>query len=86
MLLFPSAPFPASYHFSAFLRPWNFHYFCIWNALKLPVTQVPLGLSKDGLPLGIQVVAAPFQDHLCIAVAKELERAFGGYVPPFTVD
>lgn len=86
VLLYPSAPWPASYHYTAFLRPWNFNYFCIWNALQMPVTQVPLGLGGDGLPLGIQVVAAPYQDHLCIAVAKELERAFGGYVPPFQVD
>lgn len=46
------------------------------------MTQVPMGL-KNGLPVGIQVVAAPYQDRLCIAVAKELERAFGGYVPAF---
>ncbi|CAG9832533.1 unnamed protein product [Diabrotica balteata] len=83
VLLYPSAPFPASYHHAAYLRPWNFHYFVIWNVLKFPVTQVPMGLNKEGLPVGIQVVAAPYQDHLCIAVAKELEKAFGGYVPPF---
>ncbi|CAH1161690.1 unnamed protein product [Phyllotreta striolata] len=83
VLLYPSAPFPASYHHASYLRPWNFHFFVIWNVLKFPVTQVPMGLSKDGLPVGIQVVAAPYQDHLCIAVAKELEKAFGGYVPPF---
>ncbi|XP_074027592.1 fatty-acid amide hydrolase 2-A isoform X2 [Leptinotarsa decemlineata] len=83
VLLYPSAPFPASYHHAAYLRPWNFNLFSIWNVLKFPVTQVPMGLGKDGLPLGIQVVAAPYQDRLCLAVAKELERAFGGYVPPF---
>ncbi|XP_057653698.1 fatty-acid amide hydrolase 2-A-like isoform X1 [Diorhabda carinulata] len=82
VLLYPSAPFTASYHHASYLRPWNFNFFVLWNVLKFPVTQVPLGLS-DGLPVGIQVVAAPYQDHLCIAVAKELEKAFGGYVPPF---
>ncbi|CAH1106613.1 unnamed protein product [Psylliodes chrysocephalus] len=86
VLLYPSAPFPASYHHASYLRPWNFHFFVIWNVLKFPVTQVPMGLSKDGLPVGIQVVAAPYQDHLCIAVAKELEKAFGGYVPPFETE
>lgn len=85
VLLYPSAPWPASYHNSAYLRPFNFSYYAIWNVLNLPVTQVPLGLSKEGLPLGIQVIAAPYQDHLCIAVAKELEKGFGEYVPPFTV-
>jgi len=28
------------------------------------------------------VIAAPYNDHLCFAVAKELETAFGGWVPP----
>ncbi|XP_026669099.1 LOW QUALITY PROTEIN: fatty-acid amide hydrolase 2-like [Ceratina calcarata] len=29
-----------------------------------------------------QVVAAPYNDHLCLAVARELEKAHGGWVPP----
>lgn len=85
VLLYPSHPFPASYHYTSFLRPYNFGYWAIFNVLKFPVTQVPLGISKDGLPLGIQVVAAPLQDHLCLAVARELEKAFGGWVPPCPV-
>lgn len=85
ILLYPSHPFPAVYHYSSILRPYNFGYWAVFNVLKLPVTQVPMGLSKDGLPLGIQVVAAPYKDHLCIAVAKELQKAFGGWVPPFPV-
>ena len=32
----------------------------------------------------MQVIAAPNQDRLCIAVAEELEKAFGGWVPPMT--
>ncbi|KAL0275321.1 UNVERIFIED_CONTAM: hypothetical protein PYX00_003209 [Menopon gallinae] len=85
VLLYPSHPFPANYHYSAFLRPFNFGSWAIFNVLKLPVTQVPLGLSKDGLPMGIQVVAGPYKDHISIAVARELEKAFYGWVPPFPV-
>ncbi|KAJ9578564.1 hypothetical protein L9F63_005214 [Diploptera punctata] len=85
VLLFPSHPFPAVYHYSSFLRPYNFVYWGIFNVLMLPVTQVPMGLNKDGLPLGIQVVAGPYKDHLCLAVAKELQKVFGGWVPPFPV-
>jgi len=55
VLLYPSHPFPAVYHYSSILRPYNFGYWAIFNVLKLPVTQVPMGLSRDGLPLGIQV-------------------------------
>ncbi|XP_043501542.1 fatty-acid amide hydrolase 2-like [Polistes fuscatus] len=82
VLLYPSAPFPAVHHYSSFLRPYNFTYWALFNVLKFPVCQVPLGLDYDGLPLGIQVIAAPYRDHLCIAVAKELETAFGGWVQP----
>ncbi|CAL7951028.1 unnamed protein product [Xylocopa violacea] len=82
VLFYPSSPFPASYHYTAYLRPFNFGYWCLFNVLKFPVCQVPLGLDKDGLPVGIQVVAAPYNDHLCVAVAQELDKAFGGWVPP----
>ncbi|KAK5648536.1 hypothetical protein RI129_003428 [Pyrocoelia pectoralis] len=83
VLLYPTAPWTAKYHNASIFHPYNFGYCSVWNALNFPVTQVPLGLDSEGLPIGIQVVAAPFQDHLCINVAKELEEAFGGYVPPF---
>lgn len=83
VLLYPSHPFPAFYRNSSLLRPYNFSYTAVLNVLNLPVTQVPLGLNRDGLPVGIQVIAAPFKDHLCLAVASALEEAFGGWVPPF---
>lgn len=54
----------------------------IFNALHLPVTQVPLGLDERVLPTGVQVVGAWGNDHLTIAVAKALEEELGGWVPP----
>ncbi len=61
-------------------------YTAIWNVMGFPATQVPLGLGRDGVPLGVQVVAAPGNDHVTIAVALELERAFGGWVRPRTFE
>ncbi|XP_014294805.1 fatty-acid amide hydrolase 2 [Halyomorpha halys] len=83
VLLFPNCPTEAPYHYVSLLKPYNFAYWAIMNVLKLPATQVPLGLTKNGLPIGVQVVAGLKNDHLCIAVAEELERKFGGWVPPF---
>lgn len=80
VLLMPSAPQPAPYHYSCFLRPYNFAYWAIVNALKCPATQVPLGVNAQGLPLGIQVVAAPYNDALCLAAAKYLSKEFGGAI------
>ena len=54
----------------------------VFNLLELPVTQVPLGLSTSGLPVGVQVAASRDCDHVTIVVALELERVFGGWVPP----
>ncbi|XP_013140997.1 PREDICTED: fatty-acid amide hydrolase 2-like isoform X2 [Papilio polytes] len=85
VLLFPSAPAAAPYHYSLYLRPFNFSYWALLNALRLPALQVPLGLSSAGLPLGLQVVAAPRREALCLAVAKHLEARFGGFVPPCAV-
>ncbi|XP_025405519.1 fatty-acid amide hydrolase 2-A [Sipha flava] len=84
VLFFPSSPTTVKRHYEPFLHPYNFSYWAIFNVLKLPVTQVPLGLNKDGLPLGIQVVAGKNQDRLCIAIAKYLQQTFGGWKPPFT--
>ncbi|XP_026321690.1 fatty-acid amide hydrolase 2-like [Hyposmocoma kahamanoa] len=80
VLLFPSAPQPAPYHYSCMVRPYNFAYWGVVNMLKCPAIQVPLGVNSQGLPIGIQVVAAPYNDALCIAVAKYLEKEFGGAV------
>ncbi|XP_025195945.1 fatty-acid amide hydrolase 2-A [Melanaphis sacchari] len=84
VLFFPSSPTTAKHHYEPFFYPYNFAYWAIFNVLKLPVTQVPVGLGINGLPLGIQVVAGMNQDRLCIAVAKHLESTFGGWKPPFT--
>ena len=82
VLLFPSHPTTALHHHVPILKVTNFIYTAIFNALYLPVTQVPLGLDSNGLPMGIQVVARRNNDHLTLAVAKELEREFGGWVQP----
>jgi fatty acid amide hydrolase 2 len=82
VMLFPSFPRPAPRHAMPLFPPLQWVYTAILNVLELPVTQVPLGLGADGLPLGVQVVAGPGRDHVAIAVALELERAFGGWVPP----
>ena len=65
------------------LKTSHWVYAGILNVMKLPVTQVPLGLGRRGLPLGVQVVGAPGCDHVTIAVAEELERLCGGWVPPW---
>lgn len=82
VMLYPSYSRPAPKHYTPLLRPYHWIYTGIMNAMGFPATQVPLGLSKNGLPLGVQVVGAPGNDHVTIAVAMELEKIFGGWVIP----
>jgi len=80
VLLYPVACRPAPPPGAAVAT--NFRFTGVVNALELPSTQVPLGLGRDGLPLGLQVVAGRGRDHLTVATALALERDLGGWVPP----
>ncbi|HEV3365785.1 MAG TPA: amidase [Acidimicrobiia bacterium] len=48
----------------------------------LPAVAVPCGRSAENLPVAVQVVAGPFQEHVVLAAARLLEREFGGWQPP----
>ncbi len=82
VLLHPAHPRPAPRHGRTFGRPWLLTPAAVFNMAGVPVTEVPLGLSEDGLPVGVQVAAGRDCDYVAIAVALELERVFGGWVPP----
>ena len=86
VFLYPTHPRPAPLHHQPILMFFNFSYTAIFNVLGLPVTAVPMGISlEEGVPTGVQVVASRFHDRLALSVAVELERAFGGWVPPSQV-
>jgi fatty acid amide hydrolase 2 len=82
VLLHPPFPRVAPRHGATIGRPWVLANAAVFNLTGLPVTEVPLGLGSKGLPLGVQVVGGRDRDHVTIAVARELERVFGGWVPP----
>lgn len=82
VFIYPTHPTVAPYHNEPLAKAFNFSYTAIINILGLPATAIPLGLGSEGVPIGLQVVANKNQDRLCLAVASELERAFGGWVSP----
>ncbi len=82
VLLHPPFSRVAPRHRRTVGRPWMIAPTALFNLLGLPVTEAPLGLNDQGLPLGVQVAAGRDRDHVAIAVAAELERRFGGWVPP----
>lgn len=84
VMLHPPFRSTAPRHHTTTARPWLQTPCSVFNLLGMAVTQVPLGLNKRGLPLGVQVAAIRDHDHLTIAAAQTLERALGGWVPPPT--
>lgn len=82
VLIFPSFTSPAHYPHESLYNVCNYTYMMVFNMLGLPVTQCPLGFNKNQLPVGLQIVANPGCDYLTIAMAQEIERAFGGWREP----
>ncbi len=48
----------------------------------LPATAMPVGLTGEGLPVGMQVIGAAGEDQTTIAFARLLAREIGGFAPP----
>jgi Asp-tRNA(Asn)/Glu-tRNA(Gln) amidotransferase A subunit family amidase len=82
VLLCPVASVPAFRHGE---RRWNIdgktvEYLDAWsytewfNLLGMPAAVVPVGKSPEGLPIGVQIVARPWEEEGVLAVAGELEK------------
>ena len=54
-----------------------------WSCgVYLPATVAPAGLTRSGLPCGIQIVAPHLHDKRSIRFAELMSRELGGFVPP----
>jgi Asp-tRNA(Asn)/Glu-tRNA(Gln) amidotransferase A subunit family amidase len=78
-LITPSAPTPAllgleSTGDAAFNSPWSLTGF--------PSMTVPSALTKDGLPLGVQLINLPYQEEALLRTALWCEEAFGSRLWP----
>jgi amidase len=56
------------------------NYAATYSVAGLPVAVVPAG-EEAGLPIGVQIVAAPFRDDLALAAARRVEQSLGGFRP-----
>jgi Asp-tRNA(Asn)/Glu-tRNA(Gln) amidotransferase A subunit family amidase len=56
-----------------------------FNSLAAPAAVVPVGRSPQGLPIGVQIVARPFEDETALGIASIVDAAFGFRPPPMAV-
>jgi amidase len=55
----------------------------VHNLLGWPGATVRAGTSiQENLPVGVQVVAAPWREDIVLALLSDIESMFGGYQPP----
>jgi amidase len=55
---------------------------CLATLAYLPATSAPVGLSRDGLPVGLQIIGPWHGDRTCIEFARRLAEVAGGFEPP----
>jgi amidase len=82
-LLSPVAAFPAVPHGTSILDnvfP-GFSYTMTHNLTGWPAAVVRCGTSPEGLPIGVQIAAAPWREDIALSVAETLEIALGGWKP-----
>jgi amidase len=95
VFLFPTAFVSAFKHDH---RPWNdrvletpegprpYRDLLFWISFAthtgLPATVVPVGLTNEGLPVGMQIIGPYLEDATPIDVAAKIEEILGGFRPP----
>ncbi len=57
----------------------GFSYTMTHNLTGWPAAVVRCGTSSDGLPIGVQIAAAPWREDIVLGVARRLEEIFGGW-------
>lgn len=83
-IICPVAATPAKQHGRSFIEGRDFSYLSIYNFTGWPAATVRCGTSLEGLPIGIQIIAKPWQDMTALGLAKKLETLLGGWqAPPF---
>jgi Asp-tRNA(Asn)/Glu-tRNA(Gln) amidotransferase A subunit family amidase len=56
------------------------------NLAGFPGASVPIGVSSEGLPIGVQVIGRPFEEQLVLAIAEAIEQARGPWQCPPLLD
>ena len=57
--------------------PGRIPYTLIWSLLGNPAVVIPAGTTPQGLPVGVQIAAAPWREDLALAAASIVELALG---------
>ncbi|KTC99392.1 amidase [Legionella erythra] len=82
LIISPIATTPARYHGETFANIRDFGYITAHNLTGWPATVIPCAFSKEGLPIGVQLVGKAWQDYIPLNVALFLQRSIGVFTIP----
>jgi amidase len=65
-------------------RPYTdlFGWIALTTLAYLPATVVPVGRTRSGLPVGVQIVGPYLEDRTTLAVGRCVSERLGGFTPP----
>ena len=79
VMLTPSTPAPAPADLTSTGDP---SFQGPWTSCGLPALSLPTGLAASGLPLGIQLIAGPFNEFRLLIAASWCEATVGATLAP----
>ena len=80
LLICPAVPYPAVPHeATSTIAREAVSYTTPFSLTGWPCVVVRCGWAAPRLPVGVQLVARPWHDHVALAAAAELERMLGGW-------
>jgi amidase len=95
ILLTPAAPvkpFPLEQNFPDQINGRKFENYIDWIApaflitlVSLPAASAPAGMAREGVPVGIQIVAPRFEEPMILSLARLIQRQSGVGWPPVGV-
>ncbi len=81
ILLSPVAATTAKLHGRTHQESRDMTHCMVHSLTGWPVTVVRCGVSSQGLPIGLQIAAKPWNDHMSLALGSKIESLFGGWKP-----
>ena len=76
IIICPPCATTAKHHRQCLNEVKDFTYTMSFNNSGSPAVVIPFGISREGLPIGVQVVANLWKDHVALAVANVLEKHY----------
>jgi aspartyl-tRNA(Asn)/glutamyl-tRNA(Gln) amidotransferase subunit A len=48
----------------------------VFNSTGLPAISIPIGLTKENMPVGVQIIGPPFREEIILSIANISEKLF----------